>query len=48
MNRLTMNICPICGQITFGLMTAGEAVCPFCRNVWKLYPRDKIEVRLSV
>lgn len=47
MGRITMNICPICGQIIFGLFNSPEAVCPACKNVWKLYPQDKIEVRLS-
>jgi len=44
---ITLNICPLCGQITFGLGSAGEARCPVCHNCWKLYPDERIEVRLS-
>ena len=44
---ITLNICPMCGQIIFGRGTAVEACCPVCHNNWKLYPDERIEVRLS-
>lgn len=47
-NLLTLNICPACGQISFSSHFAHTASCPVCKNSWKLFPKDRIEVRLSL
>jgi len=47
MYTLMINICPLCGQVVFGMKSSVRGNCPVCRNSWKLLPQDKIEVRHS-